>query len=158
MCLVMVLLAIIAAIAGLNLQSYTMNRNLKTAARDIASDIYLCRENAITNPDTSYTITFNQGSNNYVITGTDTTSGAIKVTQTKSPSAFQQGIVIDTGGINLDDGGTTITCQARGTLNPGGILNPGGAIRLKNSKGYMVKIKYTTTGRIYTCTPSDPCY
>lgn len=128
------ILSIVAAIAGINLHSYTMNRNLKTAAGDIASDISLCKESAVSDRSTAYTITFNKSNNNYTMTG--------KVTVVKSPSAFQQGIVIDN--IALADGGTTVTCQARGTLNPAS-----GNIRLKNSRGTTATTYYSATGRTY---------
>lgn len=136
-------LSIIAAVAGINLHSYTMNRNLKSAAEDIASDISLCKERAISDSGTTYAITFDKGNNKYTITGTDSTSGAVKMTQVKSPSGLdRQGIVLDN--IALTGGGMVITCQARGTLNPAS-----GNIRLKNSRGTTITTYYSATGRTY---------
>ena len=55
--IVVFLLAFMSTIAGLWLQSYTINRNLRSAARDIASDFAIFKERAVSD-NITYQIAF----------------------------------------------------------------------------------------------------
>jgi hypothetical protein len=58
--------AINAAIGGLIFHSYTANRDLKSAAREIVSDFFIYRARAVSEGRT-YRLAFNTGENSYTI-------------------------------------------------------------------------------------------
>src|ERR1700690_3631956 len=66
MLMVTAIIAIVAAISIPLFGGFVANRNLKSAARNIAGDIFDVKARA-TSEDRSYQITFNAGLNNYVI-------------------------------------------------------------------------------------------
>jgi prepilin-type N-terminal cleavage/methylation domain-containing protein len=138
---VVTLIGIIAAIAGLNLVSYTINRNLNSAARDVASDFFIYKEKAISE-STTYRITFAIGGNSYTIQDTGTPGPVV----TKLLSQFGKDIVIQ----NVDfAGGQQVNFLARGTVAP---LPPApgvGSVTLSNSRGSTVTITVNTMGRTY---------
>jgi len=139
--IVICLIAIIAAIAGLNLVNYTINRNLKSAARDIASDFFICKERAISE-STTYQITFVNGGNSYnIAVGTPPVPVA-----TKRLTEFGSDIVIQ----NADfAGGQQVNFLARGTVSP---LPPApgvDSITLSNNRGSQATITVNTMGRTY---------
>ena len=85
--IVIFLLAIISAIGGLALQNYTLNRNLRTAARDIASDFTIYKERAVSDSIT-YQIAFNTpAAGSYTIQSVVNGPVVTNLT-TKSPSSF----------------------------------------------------------------------
>jgi prepilin-type N-terminal cleavage/methylation domain-containing protein len=140
--IVICLIAIIAAIAGLNLVNYTINRNLKSAARDIASDFAICKERAISG-STTCRIIFVTGGNSYTIqdllVGNPPAPGPVA---TKRLTEFGSDIVIQ----NTDfAGGPQVDFLARGTT-----LQPGiNTVTLQNSRGSTATITVNTTGRTY---------
>jgi prepilin-type N-terminal cleavage/methylation domain-containing protein len=126
-------IAIIAAIGGLSLHSYTLNRNLKSAAREIVSDFFVSRSRAVSEGK-NYRIVFDIPGSSYTIQpGTFTPV-------TKSPAAFWSDIrIIDANFGN----GQTVNFLARGTMSPFG------NIKLGNSRQSYAIIKVNITGRTY---------
>jgi prepilin-type N-terminal cleavage/methylation domain-containing protein len=144
--MVICLIAIIAAIAGLTLVNYTINRNLKSAARDIASDFFICKEKAVSE-STTYQIIFANGGNSYTIqalaVGNPPVPGPVV---TKLLSQFSTDIIIQ----NADfAGGQQVNFLARGTVAP---LPPApgvDSVILSNSRGSRATITVNTMGRTY---------
>jgi prepilin-type N-terminal cleavage/methylation domain-containing protein len=137
-----VILMILATIAGLNLHAYTLNRNLRSAARDIASDFFICKERAVSENNT-YQIVFDVAGSSYTIQ--QGTPAAV----TKRPSSFGSDISI----ISADfGGGQTINFFTRGTVSP--LSPPPGvagdnSVILGNSRNSRATITVTMTGRTY---------
>jgi prepilin-type N-terminal cleavage/methylation domain-containing protein len=121
----------IAAIAGLNLHAYTLNRNLKSAAREIASDFTLCKQKAASESNT-YQIVFNVAGGSYTI---QTTTG-VPPAVTKSVSSFGKDITI-----NNQTFGGAVNFNSRGTVTPAG------NVILRNSRNSTATITVTTMGK-----------
>ncbi|MCX5845241.1 MAG: prepilin-type N-terminal cleavage/methylation domain-containing protein [Deltaproteobacteria bacterium] len=126
-------LAVIAAVAGVNWYAYTLNRNLKLAARDIASDFFVYKERAVSE-NTTYQITFDVAGRSYTIQ-----PGTPKAI-TKHISSFGPDIEILNASFG---GGHTVHFQTRGTISPFG------NIKLKNSRESNATIKVNITGKTY---------
>ncbi|MCX5845554.1 MAG: prepilin-type N-terminal cleavage/methylation domain-containing protein [Deltaproteobacteria bacterium] len=135
-----VILIIIAAIGWVNLHAYTLNRNLRSAARDIASDFSLCKQRAVSENNT-YQIVFNKAESSYAI---QTVTG-VPPAVTKLLSSFGSDISI----ISADFGAAssqTVTFNTRGTVTPLG--NPAGdGVVLQNSRNSKATITVNTMGR-----------
>jgi prepilin-type N-terminal cleavage/methylation domain-containing protein len=142
--IVICVFGIIAAIAGINLHAYTLNRNLRSAARDIASDFTLCKQKAVSESKT-YQIVFNIAGGSYTIQTTTSNPPAV----TKSVSSFGSGITI----VSAAFGGssTTVNFDSRGTVStPSGSLNASGdTVVLRNSRGSTATIRVFTMGKTY---------
>jgi prepilin-type N-terminal cleavage/methylation domain-containing protein len=135
---VVILIGIICAVAGLNLVNYTKNRNLRSAARGVASDFAICKERAISE-STTYRITFVNGGNGYTIKNVD--NPAVPDVS-KLLSEYGTDIVIQ----NADfGGGPQVEFQARGTVSPLGE----NSVTLENSRHSTVTITVSMTGRTY---------
>jgi prepilin-type N-terminal cleavage/methylation domain-containing protein len=137
-----VILIILAAIGWVNLHAYTLNRNLRSAARDIASDFSLCKERAVSENNT-YQIGFVVAGSSYTI---QTITG-VPPAVTKRPSSFGSDISM----ISASFGGQqTINFLARGTVSP---LSPpplaagNNSVILRNSRNSRATITVTMTGR-----------
>ncbi|HVO67326.1 MAG TPA: GspH/FimT family pseudopilin [Syntrophales bacterium] len=144
---VICLIATIGAIAGLNLVNYTNNRNLKSAARDIASDFAICKERAISE-STTYQITFVNGGKNYTIQNVGNPPGPIT---TKLLSQFSTDITVQIANFA---GGQQVNFLARGTVSP---LPPApgvGFVTLSNSRGSQATINVNIMGRTYVTFPN----
>jgi len=126
------LVAIIGVIAGLNLYAYTLNRNLKSAARAITSDFSFCKGKAISE-NTRYQIAFDVAGKSYTIQ--PGTPAAV----TKNLSEFGSDIEIESASFGK---GHTINFYTRGTAAPGNI-------KLKNSRQSRATIKVNITGRTH---------
>ena len=127
------ILAMVAAIGGLSLHTYTLNRNLKSAAREIMSDFFVYRARAVSEGKT-YRITFDIDGNSYTIQpGTSTPV-------TRSPMAFGSDIRIVDASFGA---GKTVNFLARGTVSPFG------NVKLRNSRQSNATIKVNITGRTY---------
>jgi len=139
--IVICLLAIIAAIAGINLHAYTLNRNLKSAARDIASDFTLCKQKAVSESKT-YQIVFNSPSaGSYTIQTTISTDPTVA----KSVSSVGKDITIASASF----AGSTVNFNSRGTVStPSGSLNASGdTVVLQNSRGSTATVRVFTMGK-----------
>ena len=113
------------------------NGNLRSATRDITTDIVTMKETAMTIrwPDSSAQcqITFNTGANNYTLTTPDGNN------LIKTPTALSRDIVITNANFA---GGPTISFQPRGTTT-------NGTITLQNNRGSIATITVNITGRTY---------
>ena len=127
------LLAIVATIGGLNLHAYTLDRNLKSAAREIVSDFFVYRARAVSEGKT-YRIAFDIDGNSYVIQPGSSTP------VTRSPLAFGSDIRIIAASFGA---GRAVNFLARGTVSPFG------NIELVNSRQSNAIIKVNITGRTY---------
>jgi len=144
--IVICLLAVIAAIAGLNLHAYTLNRNLKSAARDIASDFAVCKERAVSE-NATYQINFN-------VAGTASSYTIEKVGDattlvTKRPKEFGPDISITNANFA---GGQQLNFLARGTvapLTPPPVTPVDNSVVLANSRNSTATVTITMTGRTY---------
>lgn len=142
--IVVCMLAIISAIAGLWLQSYTINRNLRTAARDIASDFAIYKERAVSE-NTTYQIAFDTTApGNYTIQSV--VGGVTTNLTTKTPSSFGSGITIVSATFGAG-ASPTVIFNPRGTVSPlGGALD---GVVLQNSRNSQATITVNMTGRTY---------
>jgi prepilin-type N-terminal cleavage/methylation domain-containing protein len=131
--IVVALLAIIAAIGGLTLNAYTLNRNLKSAAREIVSDFFVYRARAVSEGKT-YRIAFDVDGNSYTIQPDSSTP------VTRSSMAFGSDIIIIDASFG---GGKTVNFLPRGTVSPFG------NIKLRNGRQSNATIKVNITGRTY---------
>jgi prepilin-type N-terminal cleavage/methylation domain-containing protein len=129
------LMAIVAAVAVPTWQRYSANTDLKTAAREVKSDLFNAKQRAMEENVDFYRMTFNVTQNNYVLSRSD--SGA--VIWTKSLAALGKGITVNT--VNFS-GGAVVSFQRRGTMSPGNMT-------LRNSIGSTATITTTITGRAY---------
>jgi Tfp pilus assembly protein FimT len=143
--IVVFLLAFMSTIAGLWLQSYTINRNLRSAARDIASDFAIFKERAVSD-NITYQIAFN-----ITAPGSYTIQSVVGVVvtdlTTKSPSlSFGSGITIVSATFGAG-ASPTVIFNPRGTISPlGGALD---GVVLRNSRGSQATITVNLTGRTY---------
>ena len=144
MCMVVAIIAILAATAIPLFGGFVDNRNLKSAARDIAGDIYAVRERA-SSEDRWYQITFNSALNNYQIAqcstiGSTCPGNVYNVLSTKSPAAFGSGVRIT--GVNIN-GGAVLQMQPRGIVNPA----TGGNLQLINGRASTATVNVNLMGR-----------
>lgn len=130
---VIAVLAILAIVAGLNLHAYALNRNLKSAARDIVSDFSLYKRKAVSENE-AYVITFDVTGSSYTIKRGETT------VTTKRPSSFGSDIQIVSANFGS---GKTVHFLTRGTVSPFG------NVKLKNSRQSQATIKVNITGKTY---------
>jgi Tfp pilus assembly protein FimT len=122
----------VAAIAVPQFQKMARNGNLKAAAKDLIGDFSSMRERAIST-NTNLSIVFDTEQNRYTVPGL----------ATKTPTYFSNDINIT--GVNLTNGGATLTFQTRGTISPPGT----NTITLTNGLGSTATITLLTAGRIY---------
>jgi prepilin-type N-terminal cleavage/methylation domain-containing protein len=142
--IVVFLLGVISAVGGLLLQNYTLNRNLRTAARDIASDFTLYKERAVSE-NITYQIAFDTTApGSYTIQSV--VNAVVTNLMTKRPSSFGSGnrIISATFGPGAS---LTVIFSPRGTVSPlGGGLD---GVVLQNSRGSQATITVNLTGRTY---------
>ena len=140
--IVVFLLALISAIGGLVLHNYTLNRNLRTAARDIASDFAIFKERAVSENNT-YQIVFDVAGSNYTI---QTVTG-VPPAVTKRPSSFGSDIRIISATFGAG-ASQTVIFSPRGTVSPLGNAVLDGVV-LQNSRNSRATITVNLTGRTY---------
>lgn len=134
----LVLLAIAATIAIPAFQRYGINGNLKTAARDIGSDIGLLKERAIAE-NRMYRITLDTAGNIYTLqqcNALGSPCGGWTAIQVKNLIGYA-------ADINFDPGGTTVTdffFQPRGMVTNGTIV-------LRNSRTSTATLTINPAGR-----------
>ena len=112
--IVIAILSIVLAIAAPNFTAYRDNTNLREAARDISSDIQLYKQRAVSE-NVQYSITFNSGTNDYVIKRVAALVGTKQVGAGNS-SIKILGAPIFSGGV------PTITLLPRGTSTAGSLI------------------------------------
>ncbi len=129
------LVAIVSAIAVPQFQRYSANADLKTAAREVAGDLFNVRQMTVAENLNVYRLTFNVVSNSYALSRSDT-----GVTLwTKSPSSIGNGIRLSTATF----GGTGVASfHGRGTMT-------NGTVKLRNEIGSEATITVNITGRTH---------
>ena len=134
-CIVLALLTIISTLAIPAWQNYSSNINLKTAAREVMSDILNARQRAIEENINIYRLTFNVDDNNYTLSNTDT-----GITYwTKPLTSSGNGISIQS--VNFNNGSIVIF-KNRGTVTRGNVV-------LTNLAGSTATITVQITARTY---------
>ena len=129
--IVVALLIIVGSISYGAFQRMAINGNLRTAARDITSEIANLRQRAMAET-TALTMTFGAGTYTVPQQG----GGAV----TKNLTDFGRDIVFTR--VDLGGGGTTLTFQSRGTTMQGGNVD------LQNSRQSTAVININAAGRV----------
>jgi prepilin-type N-terminal cleavage/methylation domain-containing protein len=143
--IVIFILAIISAIGGLMLHNYTLNRNLRTAARDIASDFAIYKERAVSD-NITYQIAFNTAlPGSYTIQSV--VNAVVTNLTTKRPSSFGSDIRIISATFGAG-ASQTVIFSPRGTVSPLGNAVLDGIV-LQNSRNSRATITVNLTGRTY---------
>lgn len=136
MIIVIALIGILSTVAVFAWQGYRDNSNLKTAARDIETNISASKQRAVTE-GIRYRLTFSAGGNSYTIAAEPYTAA---LTQTKLLADFGQGLSIVSTNFALGQ----LTLLPRGTIS-----GVGGDVVVGNSKGSRATITINVTGRTY---------
>lgn len=139
--IVIAILGIVASMASLAWQRYAVNTNLKNAARDIASDFQNCKAMA-GSENRTYSITFNTGGNNYIISAPATADFSALIAPAKTPTTHGYGIQITSVAFLGTTGANIITFQPRGT-------SANGTLTLTNARGSTAVITTTVTGKTH---------
>jgi len=143
--IVIFLIAFVSAIGGLALQNYTLNRNLRTAARDIASDFAIYKERAVSE-NITYQIAFNSpAAGSYTIQSVVNPGPVVTNLTTKSPTSFGSGITIVSATFG-PGASPTVIFNPRGTISP---LGGADGVVLRNSRNSLATITVNLTGRTY---------
>lgn len=143
--IVIAIIGIMATISSYAYQSYVNNTNLRTAARDLASDMANNKQKSVAE-GLCYRMTISTGGNNYTIERGDAASccttctppTTFTVMATKSPTAFGSNLTIN----RTNHPGNIITFQPRGTTSAGDVV-------LRNSRMSEATITSTITGKTY---------
>lgn len=136
---VIALIAIVGMIAVPAFNHYSINSNLKTAARGIASDIFEMKERAVAE-NRQYMIEFTVASNQYTLKQGTYTGEPWTATQVKSPSAAGSDIRLQDAAFAF--GNPKVFFQTRGIASAG-------AVTLTNRYGSTATITVNTSGRAY---------
>jgi len=134
--IVIAILGIMGTIAASTFQSYVNNSNLRTAARDMASDMANTKQRAVSEGLT-YRITISTGGNSYTITRVNA-DGTTTDMATKLPTVFGANLTINSTNYTSN----MITFQPRGTTSAGSVV-------LRNSRNSTATITSNTTGRTH---------
>ena len=142
--IVIAIMAVVAAMAYPSFQRLAINNNLKTAARDLASDFAQMKGSAISGDaalggSRMYRISLNVGGNSYQLqrcNNIGSPCGGWETIQTKNLANYSNDIVF---------GGETNTVNYN--FQPRGTITPGGTIHLVNSLGSEARLTTLITGR-----------
>lgn len=142
--IVLAIIGVMTTVASYSWTRYADNTNLKTAAREIASDFGNCKAKSFSE-SRDYQIAFTAGTGgSYTISAPATTSHAV-VSTTKLLEAFGSGIqiVFESGckGYGVPDA-NVVAFKTRGTSKMG-------CVKLTNSRGSSAKITTNITGKTY---------
>ena len=132
--IVIAVLGILGTMATFSFQRYVTNANLKTAAREIMTDMSLCKQKAMSE-GIQYRLTFTVGSDQYAISAAPFSSS-----QTKSLAQFGAGMSVQS--VNFTSG--QVIFLPRGTLS-----SNTGTVVLVNSRNSTATITVNITGRTY---------
>jgi len=135
MLIVCAIIAVLSLITVPAFLRYTANANLKSAVREITSDISLMKERAISR-NLQQKIVFAVGSESYTL---QEDSGGWTTIQTKLLTSFGSNIDITNAAFFH---GAVIFFQTRGTAD-------NGKVQLSNSRGSTATITTNITGRTY---------
>ena len=136
--IVIAIIGIMASIASFSWQRYVNNTNLRTAARELESDIASAKQRAVAE-GVNYRITITTGTpGNYTIEQRNAANTASTVMATKIPTDNGAGLKIT----STNHGGSIIYFYTRGTTSWGDVV-------LQNSRGSSATITSNATGRTY---------
>ena len=143
--IVMAIIAIVVSMASFTWQHYVNNANLRTAARELATDIAQTKQKSV-GEMVHYHMTISTGiPGNYTIEKWNAADTAIGTTiATKSPTDFGAGLSIS----STNYPGNIINFQPRGTISDCNTGNPCNVV-LQNSIGSSATIESNITGRTY---------
>lgn len=130
--IVIAILGTLLGVATYSWSRYRDNTNLRTAVRELQTDLEQAKEKA-RGENKTYEITFTENSPDYVISADGTT-------QAKSLSTISPDIVVESTNFNLEK----VTFLPRGTLG-----SNTGRIIVANARGSRATITINITGRIY---------
>jgi prepilin-type N-terminal cleavage/methylation domain-containing protein len=136
--IVLALLSIVALIALPSFHHLAVNGHLKSAARDLASDVALLKERALAE-NRMYRITLNLGAGTYTLhqcSASGSPCASWDPMQIKNFMGFA-------GNIGFDSGVTTVTDYS---FQPRGIATSG-TIALRNGRGSRAAITISASGR-----------
>jgi len=131
------IIGIMSTVAAYSWNSYMNNTNLKTAAREVMSDIASCKQRSVSE-GIQYCMQFTDGSPNYTINASS--CDAPTQTQAKNITSFGSGLTISNTNFNLD----RVIFLSRGTLS-----SNLGTIVLTNNRNSTATITINITGRVY---------
>ncbi len=130
-------IGIMSTVAAYSWNGYLNNSNLKTAAREVMSDIASCKQRSVSE-GIQYCMQFTDGSPNYSINASS--CGAPTQTQAKNITSFGSGLTISNTNFNSD----RVSFLPRGTLS-----SNLGTIVLTNNRNSTATITINITGRAY---------
>lgn len=136
--IVVAIIGIMATLSAFAYQSYVNNSNLRTAARDMASDISNTRQKAMAE-GLNYRISISTSSNNYIVIRVNSDGSTTNI-NTKSPTVFGAGLTIVSANYS---GNPIIYVNSRGTISPSG------TVILQNNRNSQATITTNVTGRTY---------
>ncbi|MDQ5987676.1 MAG: hypothetical protein CSYNP_03421 [Syntrophus sp. SKADARSKE-3] len=134
------LIGILGAVAISSFRGYRDNSNLRTAARDIATDIAATRGRAMSER-VQYRIQFTTTNNTYGIWQCDDAGNNCVLLQTKTPTVFGTASGLTLANPNFG-GGTIISFFTRGTLSQG-------SVQVVNGRNSTATVTVNPTGRTY---------
>ena len=137
--IVIAIIAIVVSMASFTWQHYVNNANLRTAARELATDIAQTKQKSV-GEMVHYHMTISTGiPGNYTIEKWNAADTAIDTTiATRSPTDFGAGLSIS----STTYPSNIINFQPRGTISFGSVV-------LQNSIGSNATIESNITGRTY---------
>jgi prepilin-type N-terminal cleavage/methylation domain-containing protein len=142
LCIALVLLGIVLAIAVPSYRGWAANTNLKGAARMVSSDVFDTRARALSESRT-YTITYNPDPASTYTIQAAAANGLPAVSVTKTFDEFGG---VRLASVNLGMAAYTITIQSRGTVSsPAGTATIG-VTNVRNSTGTITVLN---TGRAH---------
>jgi type II secretion system protein H len=134
--IVIAIIGILSAVALFGWHGYRDNTNLRTAAREVATNISASKQRAVAE-GIRYRLTFSVGGNSYTIAADPFTPA---LTQTKLLTDFGVGLSIISTTFTMGQ----LTFLPRGTLS--GI---GGRVNVGNGRGSEATITVNVTGRTH---------
>lgn len=151
MMIVIAIIGIVAAIAAPSFNKYRDNINLKEAARELSSEIALCKQRAVTE-NVHYKITFDTGENSYTaFRGGQLASDPFVISETKNLGNISNQITICN--ITFTGAPPQIILQPRGTSSSLGSVKLRHAAIEKNAKISITNI----TGKINVSYDNNAC-
>lgn len=132
----MIVIAIMGILLTMALPSwhrYRLNADLKSAAREIAGDIFTLKQRAV-GEQSPYRIIFDLGNHSYQLINVSTGN----VVRTRNLTEFGYGITMTGSTFNND----TINFSTRGTVAPG-------SITLSNTRNSTATVTVNITGRTH---------
>jgi Tfp pilus assembly protein FimT len=137
--IILCLITVVGLIAVPSFKRMAINGNLKSAARDLASDFFNLKQRAMAE-NRMYRIPLNVAGNNYTLQQCNNTGsgcgGGYATTLTKNLTSVAADITFDAGGTTVAD----FFIQPRGAATTGIIV-------LRNSRGSTATINVNATGR-----------